>query len=177
MEEYEIRDVGNREESPRLEVISKIDNKEFLLKSHGHPQYSIVDLRLNLVNQSFEPAPYAYIHVQMPKELHFVDSNIESKVFDDVRKHMYIYGSLLGQPPIIQGIELELKFSRIMVPYLPLQEIYPIFWEIHSPKMTSRKGIVVLDCFKENDKCYCSVITQEWKENEQADLRENRGEY
>ncbi|AFY37348.1 AAA-4 family protein [[Leptolyngbya] sp. PCC 7376] len=67
MEEYEIRDVSSREKTPRLVLSSHVENTKHLLQPHriiSHQKsIAIVDLRLNVINKSFEPASYAYVQI------------------------------------------------------------------------------------------------------------------
>lgn len=158
MEEYEIRDVSRRSETPKLAIISRILDQKIPLKCYSsHHRFSVIDLSLNLVNQSFEPASYAYVLIYMDKEITFADPNIESQIEQDfVRKHMYIYGNL-NQIPLILDIGCELKFSQIKVPYPPRQELYTLLWEIRSPRMEVQKGAFLLDFFQDKDEYYYSL--------------------
>jgi hypothetical protein len=150
MEEYEIRDVSRRAETPDLRIYFELRDS---LPVTGETVDGLpITLKARLVpviaNDAATPAEHAIIHI-------FVDDRLQIRPpFSELRSHGTIDVQASGrqyrckscqlnwsvpQMPVFEGVNLEL----LRIPFsigIPGAGQYLLAWEIHSPRMQTKLG-------------------------------------
>jgi hypothetical protein len=141
MEEYEIRDVSRRNDSPNLK-----------LKFYITVDNDFIHLIPNIINDSPTPAEYVVINI-------FIDSNLSlSNVPSNTQiqeqmlnvngqqssfMHLQINWGSPSHIPIFQGVSFKLFEQPLVIQSLSKGN-YIIYWELMSPKMQQKSAKVVL---------------------------------
>jgi hypothetical protein len=158
MEEYEVRDVSNRSESPNLDISLTLSNGDPVeIEFEGEKALSEpIKIIGNVKNESPTPAMYYIFKI-------FIDSRL--KVFrtggiiktkpqitlaigdETFSISQYYYNSAVpARMPIWESLVYRIPDDpiEIMVPRIQGIEDYLIYWEIHSPKMLPKTGAYIL---------------------------------
>jgi hypothetical protein len=155
MEDYEVRDVSRRSESPNLFI------KMELSEASAIPGKNNVGLRVLVGNTSPMPAEYAVIQI-------FIDSRInilynreftilppqinvnQIECFSTencwVNRLAYNWSVGGGQMPIWEGLTFKTADPYIDIDLPNMNTQYKLYWTVRSPKMEIRNGSNIIDC-------------------------------
>lgn len=139
MEEYEIRDVSRRDESPDLKLTFSVS-----------AEASFIQLTPIITNESPTPAEYVVSNIYIDSKLRL--SNLPSDInrLEDVNymtvdggtypcTSLHINWSIPGNMPIFQGASFRLWKEPLAIE-IPNIESYLIYWQLKSPKMPKKAG-------------------------------------
>ena len=161
MEEYEIRDVSRRAETPELRLTAALNNSNEAQISFPQdlPNSSPVDLTLVISNGAPTPAEYAVIQIVIDSTLQFVNPPSE---LNQSQSALLVIGplnvpavslainwSIPGKLPIWEGQPLRL-IDRPLLFTVPRDladcqlAVFPISWRISAPRMGLRVGTIAL---------------------------------
>lgn len=154
MEEYEIRDVAHRSESPDLRMSLKLHHGLQVplvfsdMPSHSDP----VDLAIHLKNDSPAPADYAALYLGLAKELRMHDTG----GFGDYDGEVVVAGippsqiqckyrrwGIKNREPLFEDNPVFLDVFSVRVP--AGEGKFSIAWDIRAPRMSPRHGILSLE--------------------------------
>lgn len=175
MEEYEIRDVGHRNEAPLLNLVTDklgIPTEISFDSNDAEGEYTSFDLGFALQNKSFEPANYAVVRVYVESKLKFLATKTTSKPVTvntdngekfEVHVFEYIYGTTTNnQMPIFSGVTFSLFDTRIFIRKKHGASNYHIGWEIHSPKMNRQTNDYTLKIYQDDsEKWFAELVAGE----------------
>ncbi len=168
MEEYEVRDVSHRNETPLLKLTTDNLNKKIEINfdsSDSEGKYTGFDLGFSLTNESIEPAHYAVVRISIDSRLKFLHSNIIQRSCKltingnniDALMFEYTHGNT-NQMPVFDGLNFNFSDTRIIIREKYGETAYFIHWEIHSPKMNKQTKLYALGVFQTNDKWYAKLV-------------------
>lgn len=160
MEEYEVRDVSRRAETPDLVVVSDIVGREQELhfdSMEAGNRYGSIDLRLTIINRAIEPAAYAVVNVNVPEELGYINAKVPCSRKDGLIQAQYVHGNR-NSLPLFDGIRLEFMDSRVKI-FDPPAETYVFTWDVRSPKMEVKRGAFRLSIRREGEH-YFGVLNE-----------------
>lgn len=141
MEEYEVRDVSRRSESPDLKLTYKVTVAEA----------SSIQLIPIITNESATPAEYVVINIyidsklclsNLPSDLNRIEGNgLNISVNEELYHctHLHINHGIPGKLPIFQGTSFRLLNAPLAIE-IPNTGRYIIYWQLMSPKMPSKSG-------------------------------------
>jgi len=150
MEEYEIRDVARRFESPNLKIVSRSLNtptRVSLGSLDQFGQHGSFDLALELINESIEPAHYALVSIFLQENLSFISTKstvrprsitIDGKTLRG-GEFQYVHGND-SKVPIFSGLSFTFMDARVRINQASSNQAFIIEWQIKSPKMAPALG-------------------------------------
>jgi hypothetical protein len=140
MEEYEIRDVSRRAESPNLKLTFNVAVEN-----------SVIQFNPIITNESPTPAEYVVINIYIDSKLNLSSlpsglnqlgevgfMTVDGGTYPCTQLHMN--HSIPAKMPIFEGISFKL-FDKPVVIDIPDKGNYFIHWKLMSPKMTQKSGI------------------------------------
>lgn len=158
MEEYEVRDVARRGESPDLVLFPQLQTNQnsCVLEYHPESEFSApVHLPMTIVNHAPKPAEYAIVRVFVDKRLKVV-SHAEYTLstgpdvaleFHNVMHEVNVYHRTLGIPgtlPIWQGVNFSLTANPMTLSFPSQPGVYVMAWQINSPGMPMKQQTFLL---------------------------------
>lgn len=173
MEEYEIRDVGQRNESPLLRLTT--DNldipAEINFDSYDQEgEYTSFDLGFALDNESVEPAHYAVIRVFVDQRLRFLNHQIKNRktIFakndeEKIDTHMfeYVYGaSVTNITPVFYGLRFPFFDGRVIIRKKYGTQDYFVGWEIFAPKMSRQTNTYILKIYQDKNEKWFAKLSE-----------------
>jgi hypothetical protein len=148
MEEYEIRDVGRRSESPTLSVIFKLPDERVRVDSGN--AFKITPL---ITNEAATPAEYAVIDVLLDTRLEVEysgaiqreeETTITFRGIDVMLRMFQFYWMVPPKMPIWEGAPMELFQQPLSVKVPTDGNDFLLGWRIRSPRTTVRGGLTML---------------------------------
>jgi hypothetical protein len=150
-EEYEVRDIANRQHSPDLSIeVALKTTKELDLKGReGSPRSQDFPLELILLNESPQVAEYRIMRIYLDKRLTRTTNDNENffLALGDERLPVIKKNFTQGPPnyiPIWQGERFVAETVTVSVPLHGADDDYYLLWIISAPGMASREGLAVL---------------------------------
>ncbi|HTB21472.1 MAG TPA: ATP-binding protein [bacterium] len=160
MEDYEVRDVMNRRQSPLLTITIQIARSEsfqhhhFKKETNDHIQTSGINLIIK--NNSNTPANYAVIHIFLDRRLEVVSHpgfNIGAEsTFVLSKKYIFVNAyqmnwAIPGKMPIWKDIEFGVNDKPIVFTYPKEEEAitYYLGWAANSPGMEVQRGMYTFE--------------------------------
>jgi hypothetical protein len=158
MEEYEVRDVSNRSESPKLDISLTLSDSDPVEIKYDVDDYLSNPIKIKGIIKNDSPTPAMYYIFRL-----FIDSRLNifktggmilsnpqmTLEMGDERfsTSQYNYNcSVPGKMPIWESLVYRIPDDpiEIMLPRIQGIEDFLIYWEIHSPKMLPKKGAYIL---------------------------------
>lgn len=164
MEEYEVRDIFRRSESPDLRLSFEILENEVVFHSSSEeslPSNSI-GLKIRIHNEGESPAEYAFLRIKVDNRLILkTSSEIQSVGIEKIQvantvvklNVLIMKWAIPYQMPIFKGLPYLIcdKFSFQIPRYLDYAEdSFIIMYELHSPRMSSKGGVQLISISKNN---------------------------
>jgi hypothetical protein len=156
MEEYEVRDVARRSETPNLQLILYFPsgNQVPLQFEPSASESAPIGLGMSITNESPEPAQHILIFLHLDKRLKVKYSSGmtvqgDSEVQDGSQvvpvTVLQMNWSVPGKMPVWEGTQFRVTDTPIQfsVPNFP-DERYHVSWEIKAPRMIPKRGFYSL---------------------------------
>jgi hypothetical protein len=157
MEEYEVRDVAQRMDSPDLKLQYVLVNRMATLEFEADQEWSKpIEFNVTITNESPAPAMYYVAQLYIDKRIKIVDpsqfkheSELGLKI-GDIEADVSLFSRNFGVPgkmPIWQGIAFRICDSplKIALPKDSTTQDFVLGWSVHSPGMQQRLGIAILE--------------------------------
>jgi hypothetical protein len=157
MDEYEVRDVAQRVDSPDLKLQYFLVNRKATLEFRTDEEWSNpIELNLTIQNESPAPALYRVEHLYIDKRIKVTNSGGFTRGQETVLKigemdsevNSFSQNSgVPGKMPIWQGVSFLICSSQfnIALPKASATEDFVLGWSIDSPGMQQRFGVAFLE--------------------------------
>lgn len=149
MEEYEIRDVANRSQGPDIALNLSSDSLEL---NFGENQSfsSAIKIKVNVVNNSPVAAEYTIVNIKIDSRIKYSGGNftfngtstLESEGQQFSLNNYYKNNAVPHQLPLWEGVNFNIGSISLAFPKDP--SVFFLIWEINSPRMLVRRGIIML---------------------------------
>ena len=158
MEDYEVRDVMGRLESPALRLVPKLPEPIYIIRAGQDQEPVVVPISLTVINDAPVPAEFALIRVGVDIGVDIVDLPAGPKV--EPKDQMFES----PVPAVGRFWTRELSYEWGVPPRLPIwfdapqtlgtlairvaraYRFYGLHWRIDSPRMRPTEGIYTLHC-------------------------------
>lgn len=152
MEDYEIRDVFSRGSSPDLYVEINLGNDNKVRFSPDEEYSNLLDLIAVIENKSSQVAEYASIYIHLfgdlkivshsDFEIHNTNTTLGDKIVgvERLQQNWVVPNKM----PIFNTLKYSISKDPIQISVKNGNDIFMIIWEVFSPKMTPKSGILSL---------------------------------
>lgn len=152
MEEYEIRDVGRRQETPDLSIILELPTGILVNFTDGEPFSNQLKLIAKIKNYSPEPAYHSIVYLYIDVSLRVAvppgaswyqtEKIIQTPSGDERVISLQHNLAVPGIMPIFEGVDFNVGEIYIAFPSQDMgnDKKYFLGWEVKAPKMIPRQG-------------------------------------
>jgi hypothetical protein len=157
MDEYEVRDVAQRVDSPDLKLQYFLVNGNTTLEFGTDEEWSnLIELNATIQNESPAPALYHIIRLYIDKRIkmsnlsEFYPGSALVLEIGDIKTEVNSFSqnsSVPGKMPIWQGVSFRICSSpfKIALPKASATEDFVLGWSLDSPGMQQRFGVAFLE--------------------------------
>lgn len=156
MEEYEVRDVARRNDTPDLYISVTIDGAQStkLKFAEGSDYSDPVTVNLGINNQSPTPAMYAVIRLHIDQGLRvsnpseFLPNGQSHIGIGEQKTQTNVFAlnwATPGKMPIWEGVSFRITDKPILLSVPKGERGYFLVCEVHSPLMTPKKDVYILN--------------------------------
>ena len=155
IEEYEVRDVACRGETPDLRIsFSFFGGEEMPLKFQYGESYSVpIDFAVSLTNDAPMPTEYILIRLFIDKQVQ-IDSHADLLVANDrflevghqrvSTKVLYLNWGVPGKMPVWEGVWFSVTDKPLKISFPKQAGVYMLGWEVQSPRMLPKSRFYFL---------------------------------